>query len=396
MRRIIIAGAGIGGLTAALCMARRDWSVLVVEQAEQFTTAGAGIQLSPNCSRVLHYLGLEQALGAHAFLPQGSQFRHWRNGRVITESPLGDAVSERYGAPYYHMHRGDLLSVLLAAAESHPHIELRTQSPVERISADQPKSGVRVEVGGRDEVAACLIGADGIHSRVRQSLWGDQQPTFTGNVAWRMLVPTSKLPEGMVRPMSTVWWGPGKHFVHYYVRGGDWVNCVCVVEKTGWQVESWTELGELAELQQDFSGWHPHVTELIDQADATELYKWALFDRPPMAQWGQGRVTLLGDACHPTLPFMAQGAAMAIEDAAVLAGCIAADNDVVRALQRYENLRRQRTANIQNGSRRNARVFHLSGVAAWLRNRAAGRARHNTMDALFRYDPMRAVEELQP
>ena len=152
----------------------------------------------------MHYLGLEQALGAHAFLPQGSQFRHWRNGRVITESPLGDAVAERYGAPYYHMHRGDLLSVLLAAAESHPHIELRTQSPVERISADQPKGGVRVEVGERDEVAACLIGADGIHSRVRQSLWGDQQPTFTGNVAWRMLVPTSKLPEGMVRPMSTV------------------------------------------------------------------------------------------------------------------------------------------------------------------------------------------------
>ena len=396
MRRIVIAGGGVGGLAAALCLAKRDWSVLVLEQGEQFTTAGAGIQLSPNCSRVLHHLGLEQALGAHAFLPEGSQFRHWRNGRVITQSALGAAAAERYGAPYYHIHRGDLLTVLLAEATTHPNIELRTHAAVEGVRQDPLESGVTVEVGGHREFAECLIGADGIHSRVRQSLWGDQQPTFTGNVAWRMLVPTSLLPKGMVRPMSTVWWGPGKHFVHYYVRGGELVNCVCVVEKAGWQVESWTERGELAELQQDFAGWHPDVCELINQADATELYKWGLFDRPPMRQWGQARVTLLGDACHPTLPFMAQGAAMAIEDAAVLADCLARDEDVSGALQRYENLRRRRTASIQNGSRRNARVFHLSGVAAWLRNRAAGRARHNTMDTLFHYDPMRAAEEAQP
>ena len=392
MRRVIIAGGGIGGLTTALCLAKYDWSVLVLEQARTFTTAGAGIQLSPNCSRVLHELGLAQALQAQAFLPEGTQFRHWRTGRVITESTLGAEIAERYGAPYYHMHRGDLLEVLLDAAQKHPSIELRTGSAVsDFIQLDD--GSVQVQVDGRSELAAGLVGADGIHSQVRQSLWGEQAATFTGNIAWRMLVPTTKLPQGMVRPMSTVWWGPGKHFVHYYVRGGDYVNCVCVVEKAGWQVESWTEVGELSELRQDFAGWHPSVLTLINKADPTELYKWALFDRPPMPQWGKGCITLLGDACHPTLPFMAQGAAMAIEDAAVLAACLSQDQSVARAVRRYEDLRRQRTAGIQLGSRRNARVFHLSGIAAWLRNRAAGLARRNSMDALFSYDPLTAMRD---
>lgn len=392
MRRVIIAGGGIGGLTTALCLAKYDWSVLVLEQARTFTTAGAGIQLSPNCSRVLHELGLAQALQAQAFLPEGTQFRHWRTGRVITESTLGAEIAERYGAPYYHMHRGDLLEVLLDAAQKHPSIELRTGFGVsDFIQLDD--GSVQVQVDGRSELAAGLVGADGIHSQVRQSLWGEQAATFTGNIAWRMLVPTAKLPQGMVRPMSTVWWGPGKHFVHYYVRGGDYVNCVCVVEKAGWQVESWTEVGELSELRQDFAGWHPSVLTLIDKADPAELYKWALFDRPPMPQWGKGCITLLGDACHPTLPFMAQGAAMAIEDAAVLAACLSQDQSVARAVRRYEDLRRQRTAGIQLGSRRNARVFHLSGISAWLRNRAAGLARRNSMDALFSYDPLTAVRD---
>lgn len=392
MRRLIIAGGGIGGLTAALCLAKRDWSVLVLEQGREFTTAGAGIQLSPNCSRVLHDLGLESALRASAFLPEGTQFRHWRKGQVITESMLGSSVAQRYGAPYYHIHRGDLLNVLLAAARAHSNIELRTAAQVTGCTV-QDDGTVQVQVNDQSESAAGLIGADGIHSQVRRTLWGDQHPTFTGNVAWRMLVPVSKLPKDMVRPMSTVWWGPGKHFVHYYVRGGDYVNCVCVVEKSGWQVESWTEPGDLAELQQDFAGWHPHVVELINQADASELYKWALFDRPPMAQWGKGCITLLGDACHPTLPFMAQGAAMAIEDAAVLAACLNQTPAVAEAMQHYEDLRRDRTAGIQRGSRRNAKVFHLSGVAAWLRNRAAGRARVNTMDGLFRYNPLTVVSD---
>ena len=198
----------------------------------------------------------------------------------------------------------------------------------------------------------------------------------------------------MAKPLATVWWGPGRHFVSYYVRRGALVNCVCVVEvveKDGWKVESWTERGDYAELKADFAGWHDDIQSLIENMDRDSLYKWALYDRAPMAHWGDGNVTLLGDACHPTLPFMAQGAAMAIEDAAVLAGCLGGESEIVAGLKRYEDLRRERTAGVQNGSRRNARVFHMRGFKAWLRNRAARQAQGRVMDSLFRYDALTAA-----
>ena len=227
---------------------------------------------------------------------------------------------------------------------------------------------------------------------VRDDLFGPEKPTFTGNVAWRGLVPADRLPQGLIHPVASAWWGPHKHFVHYFVRRGELVNCVCVIEKEGWEVESWNERGEHAELKSDFSGWHETIQALIDNMDPQACFKWALFDRPPMQQWSIGRATLLGDACHPTLPFMAQGAAMAIEDAAVLAGCVASEDDVPAALKRYESLRRQRTARIQKGSRRNAKVFHMSGIKAWLRNRAVGKARSNVMESLYTYDALTAAE----
>ena len=392
-RRVLIAGGGIGGLTAALCLAKAGFEVALFEQAAEFGEIGAGIQLSPNCTRVLHHLGLEPALRACAFLPEGTEFRAWKSGKVIGASALGQAVRDRYGFPYYHIHRGDLLRVLLEAAEGSPAIELSTASQVTGFEQD---GRVRVAVGdgstsgGSVHEGDALIGADGIHSAVRAQLFGNDAPRFTGNVAWRALVPAERLPTGLVRPMSTVWWGPHKHFVHYYLRSGALVNCVCVVEKTGWEVESWTEPGDLEELKRDFAGWHEDIQALIDNMDPNSLYKWALHDRPPLPLWGKGAVTLLGDACHPTLPFMAQGAAMAIEDAAVLAGCLAADDAVPAGLRRYEDLRRARTARIQNGSRRNAKLFHLTGIKAWLRNRAAKQAGRRTMDGLFRYNALQA------
>jgi len=399
--KAIIAGGGIGGLTAALCLAQRGMQVELFEQAAEFGAAGAGIQLSPNCSRVLHALGLESALAERGFLPKGNQFRHWQTGRVITQSTLGQSVVHEYGAPYYHIHRGDLLQVLLEAARAEPGVSLHTGNLVSGFT--QTKAGVRVQLqqslvdsqaGLDDELSGdVLIGADGIHSAVRAALWGDDQPQFTGNVAWRALVPTASLSAELVLPMSTVWWGPGKHFVHYYVRGGELVNCVCVVETADWQQESWTERGQLEDLRKQFAGWHPSIEELIDNIYGDSLYRWALYDRHPMAQWGQGRVSLLGDACHPTLPFMAQGAAMAIEDAAVLASCLAQASDgIEHALQRYEKLRRDRTASIQTGSRRNATVFHLSGVKAWLRDRAARRTGGATMRRLFSYNALTAAD----
>jgi salicylate hydroxylase len=387
--RVLIAGGGIGGITAALCLAKKGFEVVVFEQAQELGEAGAGIQLSPNCTRVLHDLGLEGALRAKAFIPQGTQFRHWRTGKVLSESPLGEKVIERYGMPYYHIHRGDLLRVIAEAATNHANITLHTDARVRGFS--QNKEGVELTTDGRAHEGSLLIGADGIHSVIRAQLWGEERPRFTGNIAWRAMVPTQRLSQGLVRPMSTVWWGPGKHFVHYYVRGGELVNCVCVVEKAGWEVESWIEPGEHAEMKADFAGWHENIVQLIDNAERDSLFKWGLFDREPMTQWGQGRVSLLGDACHPTLPFMAQGAAMAIEDGAVLAGCLAQGDAVAQSLQRYEDLRRARTAGVQRGSRRNAQVFHLSGVRAWMRNRAVRTAGNRTTDGLFRYNALEAV-----
>lgn len=383
---VLIVGGGVGGLTAALCLARCGNKVSIFEQSPVLGEVGAGLQLSPNSTRVLHDLGLEQALLQSAFLPEGTQFKQWNNGKVLGESMLGESVVARYGYPYYHMHRQDVLKVLVNAVEENSSIALYTD--LEVLGFTQNDQGVSLITDDAIYQGDLLIGADGIHSVIRAGLWGEAKPRFTGNIAWRALVPAKRLPAGLVLPMSTVWWGPKKHFVHYYVRRGELVNCVCVVEKKGWEVESWSEQGDYNEFKSDFTGWHSDIQQLVDHADKGSLFKWALYDREPMAKWGKDRVTLLGDACHPTLPFMAQGAAMAIEDAAVLAGCLSGGSGISVALTRYEDLRRGRTASIQRGSRRNATVFHLSGVKAWMRNRVLKIARNRITDGLFNYDAL--------
>lgn len=383
---VLIAGGGIGGMTAALCFARQGYQVKVFEQAPEFSEVGAGIQLSPNCTRVLHNLELESALRDVACLPEGTEMRDWKRGKVISTNPLGEAMRATYGVPYYHIHRVDLMQLLVNAAETEPRIQLYRNARVEQVQYDNDR--VSVKAGGTHYDGALLVGADGIHSVVRAELFGREAPTFTGNIAWRALVPVKRLPVGLVRPMATAWWGPHKHFVHYYVGGGDLVNCVCVVEKSGWETESWTERGDHSELKADFCGWHDDLQRLIDNMDPDSCYKWALFDRPPMPRWSRGCVTLLGDACHPTLPFLAQGAAMAIEDGAVLSRCVVQGNDIAQSLLRYESLRRERTARIQAGSRRNARIFHLTGIAAWLRNRAASYAGTRMLDWLYGYNAL--------
>ncbi|MCZ6712039.1 MAG: FAD-dependent monooxygenase [Gammaproteobacteria bacterium] len=385
-QNVLVVGGGIGGVCAALCFARRGFDVHVFEQATDFGATGAGIQLTPNATRVLHDLGLEDALREVAVLPEAVEMREWNSGRTLTSNPLGTQLVADYGFPYYHVHRTDLMQVLVNAARTQSGIRLHSSAAVRSI--DRSDFGVSLDAAGKHYQGALLIGADGIHSMVRTDLFGPEAPRFTGNVAWRCLVQADQLPQGLVHRVASVWWGPHKHFVHYYVRGGALVNCVCVVEKDGWEVESWNERGDHAELKADFAGWHETVGALIDNMDPEECFKWALFDRAPMPRWSQGRVTLLGDACHPTLPFMAQGAAMAIEDGAVLCRCVFEGDDIARSLQRYESLRRQRTARIQRGSRRNAKVFHLSGISARVRNRVVGRARGQIMDWLYRYDAL--------
>ncbi len=388
--KVLIAGGGIGGMSAALCLAQSGFDVEIFEQDPEFGEIGAGLQLSANCMRVLHYLGLENEIRDVSFYPEGVEIRHWKNGATISETNLGESATKKYGYPYYHIHRADLLNVLCQAAGEADNIVLHADSRVAGFS--QREKGVTVSARGQEYSGDVLVGADGIHSVVREGLFGKQQPVFTGNVAWRALVPVERLPESLIRPVATAWWGPQKHFIHYYVRRAELVNCVCVVEKTGWEEESWTVRGEPGEIRGDFAGWNETVKTLVEQIDDDTCYKWALFDRPPMKQWSHGRVTLLGDACHPTLPYLAQGAAMAIEDAAVLAGCLKEIEGVRSALMQYEELRMDRTARIQLGSRRNSRIFHMSGFGAWLRNRVAKQLGNRLIDRIYRYDALNALK----
>ena len=361
------------------------------EQASTFDEPGAGLQLSPNASRVMHDLALETALRSSAFLPEAIEIRHWKSGRLLAAYPLGEHVRGTYGFPYYLVLRADLVTCLADAARDDPRIELHMGARVERIH--QSRSSVAVSINSSHDVGSMLVGADGIHSTVRTALFGNESPTFSGDIAWRALVSATGLPEGMMRPVVTIWWGPGKHFVHYYAGDNTQVNCVGVTRKDEQQPTSWIESGDYAEFQNDFAGWHRDVQTLIDRTERDGCYKWALFDRSPMPRWTDHRITLLGDACHAALPFMAQGAAMAIEDAAVLARCIAQDTDVPAALAHYESLRRDRTAQVQRRSRQNAKIFHLSGLSACLRNLSVGLIRDGFFRSLFAYNALEPPED---
>jgi len=384
--KVLIAGGGIGGLTAALAFAKFGHPVEVFEQAPEFTETGAGIQLSPNATRVLHDLGLEEELAQVGAVPDAVEIRHWRSGRVMAAWELGQATRRRFGFPYYHIYRADLIRMLVDATHSLAQLRLHTGVTVERVSGTSMHAALHTAGGvHRGDI---VVGADGIRSRVRDSLFDVEPPRFSGQVAWRGLVPAMRLPKGMIRQVATVWWGPHRHFVHYPVCHGSLINCVCVVEKCGWEVESWSERGQHAELVCDFDGWHETVTRLIACLDRDACFKWALFERPPMRSWSLGRIVLLGDACHAILPFLAQGAALAIEDAAVLVRCVDVGNDIPASLRRYTALRRTRTARVQGWSRRNAAIYHATGIKAWMRDRLASLGGVRIMEKLHAYDAL--------
>ncbi len=351
-----IAGGGIGGLTLALaCREAGFEQVTVYEQSRHPESLGAGVQLSPNATKVLGALGLRQALEAVAFYPRAVDFRTWRSGYLVATRPLGEFSQARYGAPYYHVHRGDLHTLLLdAVKERGIGLEVGRRC----LGAGQDGDSAWLDLDDGQPRHDIVVGADGIHSAVRASLFGADVARFTGHVAWRGMVAASALPERLIPPTATVWLGPARHFVHYYVRGGELVNFVGVVESDRWQGESWREPGDRQELAGQFAGWNPMVTTLID-ADG-ELFKWALYDRHPLPAWTHGAITLLGDACHPMLPYLAQGAAMAIEDAWVLSRLLERwEEQPVRGLAEYERFRRPRTAKVQHRSRLQGEEFHL-------------------------------------
>ena len=357
---IIVAGAGLGGLTLALCLARAEFSVTVLEQANALGEVGAGVQISANGARVLYHLGLAEALQAVAFKPERGEMRHWQSGETLSSRPLGQASEAAFGFPYFHLHRADFHAVLADALAAVAPGSVHLGAKVTGFS--QSGAGVTVTTEAGESVSGdVLVGCDGIHSAIRTQLFGPDAPRFTGCVAWRAIVPVGALPPGHVRPVSSNWIGRGGHFVHYYVRRGELVNCVGIIEQDEWQAESWSSEGGKASFLDDFKDWHEDVQILMRQAES--CYRWGLFDRDPMPEWSQGRVTLLGDACHPMLPFMAQGAVMAIEDANTLAQCLAsAAAAYPSALQRYEYLRRERTATVQQMSRDNIQFFHNADI----------------------------------
>ena len=359
--RVLIAGGGIGGLAAALALLKMGHDVEVYEQATELKEVGAGLQLSPNGTRVAYALGVGDELKALSCEAEGKEIRIWNTGETWKLFDLGKISVERYGFPYFTVYRPDLLVVLERAVRRARPEAIRLASKAVGFTQTGDKVTLDLE-GGATAAGDVLVGADGVHSRVRQCLFGADKPQFTGVIAWRGVVPMEKLPQHMVRMVATNWVGPGGHVVHYPLRGGEVMNFVYALERSDWQVESWTARGTNEELTRDVRGWHEDVQTLVRNIPVP--YKWALMVRPPMDRWSIGRVTLLGDACHSMLPFLGQGANSAMEDGYVLARALTEPKgDVASRLERYENARRERTRRAVEGSADNIHRFHNKALA---------------------------------
>lgn len=386
---VLIAGGGIGGLTAALALLRRGIDVDVYEQASALTEVGAGVQISPNGSRALFGLGIGERVLAMSCQASGKEIRLWSTGQTWTLFDLGAEAVQRYGFPYVTVYRPDLLAALAEGVRREKPDAIHLSARI----AGFKETGDRVLLrlaDGSEVPGDVLIGADGIHSRVRHGLWGQEATRFSGLVAWRGVIPMDRLPAHFARPVGTNWVGPGRHVIHYPLRRGELMNVVGIVERTDWQVESWTAEGSTAELMADFAGWHPDVHTLF--AAIARPYKWALMLREPLGRWTRGRVTLLGDACHPTLPMLAQGAVQAIEDGYILGRALSEIGDLGDALRRYEQARHERTSRMVRGSAENAARFHNpaladpEGASAYVSREWAEAPVRQRYDWLFRYD----------
>tara|TARA_Y100000816_G_scaffold6928_1_gene4325 strand:+ start:103 stop:1278 length:1176 start_codon:yes stop_codon:yes gene_type:complete len=380
---ISIVGAGIGGLVAALALKKRGHKPIIYEKSESLSELGAGIQLSPNANKVLKYLGVMEELQTDVFEPEAFQFVHYRTGKVLAEQALKNSSVKIYGSPNYDVHRADLQRALLKIIKK-KEIKIEKNSEILDLyeEANVPFIKTKERVIGSDAV----IGADGIHSIVRKKLWGEDQARYTGNVAWRMLVPIEEISSKFLQQNTKVWLGPKKHFVQYLVKGGNFLNCVCLVEQNDWTNEDWSEKGDISELKHIFSDWHPEIQDILENTKPGSLYKWGLHDRAPMNKWSKGRFSLLGDAAHPMLPFVAQGAAMAIEDGIVLASSLSSFENVAIGLDDYENKRKYRTAKAQRTATRNATIFHLSDFFAIFRNLVMKFFIKKIMDRFYKYD----------
>jgi salicylate hydroxylase len=390
MADILIAGAGLGGLTTAVALIRRGHAVRLFEQAQELREVGAGVQLGANGTRVLIGLGLEAAMLRVVCAATMKEIRLGTTGQSWPTFDLGANSAERFGAPYWMVHRGDFHGVLLDAVRSARPDAIRTGNAC--VGFTQTADQVTLHLAdGQRATGALLIGADGVHSRIRQQMFGEGSAQFTGIMAWRGLVPMHLLPPHQRRLIGANWIGVGGHVVTYPLRRGEILNFVGVVERDDWRVESWNEPGSRDECLRDLANWHEDVKTIIRNIDTP--YKWALLGREPLDHYAQGRVCVIGDAAHPTLPFLAQGANMALEDAVVIARCLDID-DIPNALRRYEKARLQRTAAIVRGSTDNTRRFHNpalgspEGAAGYVEREFQPEKVRQRYDWLYEYDAL--------
>jgi salicylate hydroxylase len=355
MNTVAIVGGGIGGLTAALALARRGIAVDVYEQAPELRELGAGVQISANGTHVLHAIGLKDALEKVQVLPAGKAIRLWNTGQSWKLFDLGMESVGRYGYPYITIHRSDLHAVIARELEKARPGAIHLSRKC--VGLSQNADHVELRFASGDPVKAkIVIGADGVHSVVRENLFGAAKPEFCGIIAWRGVLPMARVPASISRTIGTNWVGPGGHVVHYPLRGGTLLNIVALQERDDWKIEGWNVAGTTDEVLNDLRGWHPDLHAIFRAVDVP--YKWALALRPTMDAWTKGRCTLLGDACHSMVPFLAQGAVMALEDGLVLARAIEAYGAQPEALSRYEAVRRERANKVVAGSAAMIPRFH--------------------------------------
>ncbi len=395
-RQALIAGGGIGGLAMALAASCAKWDVQLFEQAPAFSEVGAGIQLGPNVVKVLHQWGLADALRGVAAFPEVLQVRDAVKARVLGTLRLGAAMAARYGAPYATVHRADLHGLLLEAVQQHTSARLHLARPLQ--SFHQTPQAVTVHTAdGLSLEGDVLIGADGLWSTLRQQLLGDGPPRRTGHLAYRALVPQTTLPQNLRSQNVTVWLGARMHIVHYPVRGGAWLNVVAIVHgDIPTNIDTWDHSANAADLATALAGSHANLQDLTRAIPNWRL--WPLCDRPPMQgayQHALGRVALLGDAAHPMRPYLAQGAGMAIEDAAGLGHLLglAARSafDVPVLLQRYAQNRWQRNARVQARALRNGQIFHATGLLRWGRDASMRLLGEKLMDMPWLYGYKQAL-----
>jgi len=359
--KVLIAGGGIGGLSAGIALLQRGFDVEIFEQASELREFGAGIQISPNGNRALASLGGFEELHGMSNPSESKEIRLWNTGKTWPLFDLGDAAVRKYGHPYMTVYRPDLLRVLADGVKRLKPDAVHVNARCEGV--EQTGDTVRLRLAdGRGFTGNVLIGADGVRSRVRASLFGEEPVLFSGMVAWRTLIPMEKLPQKFRRSVAVNWIGPGGHVVHYPIHGGAFMNWVGTLEGNVWDGPPWSTPATVEQCRAAFAGWHADIHEMLAQAQP--VTRWALCGRPFLDSWAKGRAALLGDACHPTLPFLAQGAVFTLEDAVVLARCLQAHADPQAALQRYDVLRRPRAYRMMEGASDNTKRFHNPALAS--------------------------------